>query len=277
MIHKPRDMRGQLRKCDTAAVHFLVPSASKQLHSNSQPTPDIMSSNASLTATTSPQSDCLLFKLPAELRNKIYELALHVQSSTEAAIITRRPRNPKSPTVLGLLQTCKQINSEAAGIFYSTNELMLHTDDDGPRSTRTFVQALSGKRRESITRIHIRSARQTTECISFALEWVRRLPRIESLVLDMPLGGSRERSLPAALLDARSTLQGAVSAMPTLKEIEVTDCGRPLRRKALQAYFESMLDGKGDCEWEERLSDMHKARWCVMPRWSLKAPGPRLL
>lgn len=59
------------------------------------------------------QSDSSLLALPAELRNRIYDLVF------EDCIQDVTIRRPKSQTPSNLLLTCKQAYQEAIGIYYS--------------------------------------------------------------------------------------------------------------------------------------------------------------
>lgn len=59
---------------------------------------------------------CLIFKLPAELRNRIYEHVL-VNKSREEHVLTKR--QPPPP----VLRTCQQIRLEGSSMYYSQNRL----------------------------------------------------------------------------------------------------------------------------------------------------------
>lgn len=80
---------------------------------------------------TEPASDCLLLKLPAELRNRIYELALESQPRIASL---RTPRLSSQELALeyavtftaeydmcepALLSVCREIRREAKGLFLS--------------------------------------------------------------------------------------------------------------------------------------------------------------
>ncbi|KAK3708755.1 hypothetical protein LTR37_011276 [Vermiconidia calcicola] len=73
-------------------------------------------------STPNPQAHCRLFALPAEIRNDIYSLVLTSPWPAKGALaLTPTPRDPSTLTVLSLLQTCRLINDEACGLFYSTH------------------------------------------------------------------------------------------------------------------------------------------------------------
>ncbi|GAB7361951.1 hypothetical protein MBLNU230_g1989t1 [Neophaeotheca triangularis] len=63
--------------------------------------------------------DLLLRQLPAELRNRIYELALPSQTLVKIFPSKSRAFEP------GLLQTCKQIRAEASAMFYAANSVSI--------------------------------------------------------------------------------------------------------------------------------------------------------
>ena len=66
------------------------------------------------------QDDCPLFKLPAELRNYVWELALAVEPDKHDRVEIRLARSrARKPSVLMILGTCRLINQEAAGMFIS--------------------------------------------------------------------------------------------------------------------------------------------------------------
>ncbi|KAK5115830.1 hypothetical protein LTR85_009424 [Meristemomyces frigidus] len=63
-----------------------------------------------------------LIRLPAELRNHIYELALLRGHPVEIKIYDDDVLSPVGYDVLALTRTCKQIRHESTGLFYSINE-----------------------------------------------------------------------------------------------------------------------------------------------------------
>ena len=91
------------------------------------------------TQQFTPQPQCALLRMPAEIRNAIYEFVLRLSASTGAGksgdhgnLIDIRPRvftvmdctcPTINPSVLCILQTCRQIHHEAEQIFYSSHNL----------------------------------------------------------------------------------------------------------------------------------------------------------
>ena len=98
---------------------------------------------------TAMEQDSLLLKLPAELRNRIYRTAL---VSSDALDVTDKPR----PTEPALLATCKQIRTEALGIYYSENSFLLSINifnrypGDQPDTFMTWASSLGATRRDLI-------------------------------------------------------------------------------------------------------------------------------
>lgn len=74
------------------------------------------------------------FRLPAELRNEIYSLVL----KAETPLFVSTPRYFKVKPMLRLLSVCRQIRSEAGGIFYSDNRFTFHVDPRGTRDLYTL-------------------------------------------------------------------------------------------------------------------------------------------
>ncbi|KAK4503516.1 hypothetical protein PRZ48_004431 [Zasmidium cellare] len=71
-----------------------------------------------------PQDRCHLFRLPAEIRNSIYSLALAVKPDQRGYVAIRR-RVSKPGSVLELLGTCRIIYQEASGLFYGEHRLFI--------------------------------------------------------------------------------------------------------------------------------------------------------
>lgn len=72
----------------------------------------------------------LFAKLPGEIRNHIYELALYQPSGITAFTTAPRPHLFKptdTGSILALTQTCKAIREESSTIFYEANKFILIT------------------------------------------------------------------------------------------------------------------------------------------------------
>ena len=70
-----------------------------------------------------PQPGGLLFKLPPELRNVIYELV--VTRKGKMAIVNQIISNIRSPVQPDLTRTCSKIRTEALPIFYGINTFIV--------------------------------------------------------------------------------------------------------------------------------------------------------
>lgn len=73
--------------------------------------------SVSLLTSCRKRKTCDLHRIPAEIRNRIYELVLVSDKPINA---TRRPRDAVNP----LLQVCRQVRQEALPMFYSRNTFM---------------------------------------------------------------------------------------------------------------------------------------------------------
>jgi hypothetical protein len=78
------------------------------------------------TAPTQPESHSPLLKLPAELRNRIYEYALRFDNGICQVNETAGIPEP------ALLLTSKEIRREAIGIFYAVNEVHVELESFSP-------------------------------------------------------------------------------------------------------------------------------------------------
>lgn len=95
------------------------------------------------------QAQCILFRLPLELRQRIYEEYFSIKSPKvhlKWYPTSRRGFFPVS--VLMLLEVCRRIHAEAEHIFYSANKLEYSILS--PTPTTDFFKILSPTRLESI-------------------------------------------------------------------------------------------------------------------------------
>ena len=113
--------------------------------------PDMTKLLTSLTSNTAGQGSSRLLTLPSELRNSIYEYVLadvqdnvridleggdnkvHKVKAKEPGTVSKE----ESPSRLGLLLTCRQINDEASGIAYSKMSMSLDTVFPTPEDFNT--------------------------------------------------------------------------------------------------------------------------------------------
>lgn len=87
-----------------------------------------------------------LLKLPAEIRNRIYELVF----ADSTVIIQKAQKNVYRPESIGILTACRQTYKESIGYFYS-----LTTFYGQWRTLATFVIRLSRRYAEFITSLRI--------------------------------------------------------------------------------------------------------------------------
>ncbi|KAK4542832.1 hypothetical protein LTR36_006208 [Oleoguttula mirabilis] len=108
-----------------------LPLRSRKAATSSSPLP----SQSPVVATNEPE-DWGFLKLPPELRNRIYEQHLtlrdgrhHWYREPHEVPVRYIAHGYAKPTVLALLQTCRQIRREAEAIFFSANRLEVSMRD----------------------------------------------------------------------------------------------------------------------------------------------------
>ncbi|KAK5136642.1 hypothetical protein LTR08_002656 [Meristemomyces frigidus] len=69
------------------------------------------------------------FRLPAEIRTSIYELALTDPSPVKVCLSRTGCRLNTTVNVLGLTSSCQQISKECAGLFLANNEFVVTAGD----------------------------------------------------------------------------------------------------------------------------------------------------
>jgi hypothetical protein len=127
------------------------------------------------------QDQCILFRLPAELRLRIYEQALSINSPT--VHLKWYPSNYLRPSILSILETCRRINAEAESIFYTINHFQYLTTR--PRHATAFSQSLSPVRRNAIRRITI-SVSSGSEALS-QIQELTLLSKLQTLRIERRL------------------------------------------------------------------------------------------
>ena len=117
------------------------------------------------TVKSQPQTHSALLGLPPELRNRIYEHIFYIEPTSDENGYSYVPISrdeqvyPDSPSVLALLQTCRQVLSEAEGIFYAINQVGYHAiayyddpySDADPWTFLTFIGMKRTEATESLT------------------------------------------------------------------------------------------------------------------------------
>ncbi|RDW84241.1 hypothetical protein BP6252_01831 [Coleophoma cylindrospora] len=122
-----------------------------------------------------------LFGLPVEMRIRIYELALAIDSPTVQ--LRWHPANTRNlqPSVLALLETCHRIFAEAELIFYTVNHFQYPLKS--PRGVAAvFPQTINPKRRAAIISLQV-----SVPAASAALSTIQELallPRLQRLRIE---------------------------------------------------------------------------------------------
>lgn len=174
---------------------------------------------------------CGFLALPPELRNRIY--ADHFTLVDEwfyspYKVPVRYKSWRDEPSVLALLQTCRQIRDEAEGIFFSANHLETSLSEIvGPRSV---LSMLSTVRCQSVRRLtlvlHSYERAMVSEAgktfAKMATE-LKRLCHIETLHFQLECHLDLVQAMCLVL-----TVREVVEAVKTLKEVKFSYPGREI-------------------------------------------------
>jgi hypothetical protein len=133
-----------------------------------------------LSVSRNNQDQCQLFRLPAELRLRIYNHLFLINSPT----VQRKwhPANNTNirPSVFSILETCQRINHEAEPIFYTINHLQYPLTT--PRPARNFAQTLNPYRRNAIEQLTI-LATSGADALS-TIEEIKPLSKLRKLRIE---------------------------------------------------------------------------------------------
>ncbi|KAK5121256.1 hypothetical protein LTR85_005422 [Meristemomyces frigidus] len=171
------------------------------------------------------QASCRLLALPPELRNNIFELVLTVQpDSGDAVTISHASRlDPPAPSVLAILQTCRQVRDEAQTVFYHANHLRCYYHNlglvgIGNMTQFNFLGSISPTRRAAI--------RAMTVIVSDGVEAKRavkvmqRLPGLRSLCLKVMCCNGDERYYDTILTEETALIE-ALTGVEGLEELRL--------------------------------------------------------
>lgn len=125
---------------------------------------------------TAQSGSCGLLKLPAELRNNIYELVFTVASTATTDLLYATPP-PKS-----LLSTCREIHDEAAAMykdtyrrFWTSSSFVLVMDRASVAAAKVFIEAMRDEDLDHIvhltTRYDIYGSNSSDADNPQAIEW----------------------------------------------------------------------------------------------------------
>ena len=90
----------------------------------------------------SPKMASNLLVMPAELRNKIYEIVLVSEGNVTISAATKHP---------ALLQVCHQIREEATKIYFSQNHFLVSASDSNVAVLDAWLSTTSGEEGSSIS------------------------------------------------------------------------------------------------------------------------------
>jgi len=127
----------------------------------------------------------MLLTLPPELRNRVYELALTVAPNSDGKVKVGSASSTR-PSVLAVLQSCRQIRNEAEGRFYYSHDLQLDWI-----ATLNFLENTSAKRRQAIRTVTV--AVDSPEQATAVMKQLRYTTRLKSLHFELhphPYDGS---------------------------------------------------------------------------------------
>jgi hypothetical protein len=127
------------------------------------------------------QDLCELFTLPVELRLRIYEQVLSIESpKVQLNWIAASHRQNFQPSVLSILETCRRIYVEAEPIFYSINHFVY--PNRWLRSVTGFSRTINPFRRNAVRSITI-SASSAGAALSM-IEEVTLLSKLQKLRIE---------------------------------------------------------------------------------------------
>ncbi|KAK3710713.1 hypothetical protein LTR37_010132 [Vermiconidia calcicola] len=178
------------------------------------------------------ETTCRLLALPAEIRSQIYEYVLYVP--TASGEVTIRPS--KAPSLLAILQTCRQIEDEAKCIFYNINHLRICTraiaDGDmysyeDPETLRYLTATLDTARAAAVKNLTVRLAGRRPEefCVS---EVINFFPSVTTLHIELIPDEDQTwcifATYPEEILPR---LRSNLSRLTELREVRVTTMSPP--------------------------------------------------
>ena len=167
-------------------------------------------------------------QLPSELRNLIYEhvFTVPLNSITLPSATTKEGmvdivhdasiREPPPPSVLSLLQPCRQVYDEASGIFYHINHISMYSSRLLAFSTTANLRPLRSVRTLTVV---VRLG----EDITVTLRKLRRTAALRVLKFDLePYGGKfADRSLQT-IAQERYFVRKALLCLPQIEEISLS-------------------------------------------------------
>ncbi|KAF7188935.1 hypothetical protein HII31_09858 [Pseudocercospora fuligena] len=203
--------------------------------------------------------------LPPELRNRVYDLLLHVSGPvhpskkppTSAPKRLRDGEQQPAPTsALSILVACKQIYNEAVGIFYAKTPFVFYF----PTQVTAFLLTLGPERLSSIGDITMEYDTNVSGGIAFvdlaflALKKLPKLRRLRIIMQDQLYEKMRRRHWTGATWNVEKANPGLMSGLATLFELRgVTDI--LIEDRELGREHNKIAD---DSEYPDFPGDFHK-------------------
>ena len=101
------------------------------------------------------QPDCYFFDLPAEIKNKIYELVLNDPEEATVCPFVWQLSPGKRKYGYSLTQTCRQIRQETLHMWHATNKLLFAMRSDNMKYYTSWLERRPNEIFPSIRRIHL--------------------------------------------------------------------------------------------------------------------------
>lgn len=142
-----------------------------------------------ITGLPRDQAQSKFFKLPPEIRNRIYEGTLYILTQDGVLDLTRQADWQRTQRALNILRLCRGIWEEARDTLFNVNRLMV---DFGPmrsnfgHALRAFIRQHTQPRLDAIITIAIRGIASAEHC-TVAFKLLRRMRRLETVRVDMDL------------------------------------------------------------------------------------------
>ena len=194
------------------------------------------------------ETTCRLLALPAEIRSQIYEYVLYVP--TASGEVTVRPS--QAPSVLAILQTCRQIEDEAKCVFYHINHLRICTREilhpitdcyyEDPETLRYLTATLDTARAAAVKNLTVRLAGSEPSdfCVS---EVINFFPSVTTLHIEIDPDTLYWAIFCDHLIttDILARLCSELSRLTELREVRVTTASPPWKDEGEAEQLETEL------------------------------------
>ena len=191
-----------------------------------------------------PQTQCRLLALPPEIRNRIYDYTLYV-ATTDGKVTIDKRSSAKAYSVLSLLQTCRQVNQEAEGMFYRINHLRSENLNRWSYPPN-FWYGLGERRRESIRTLTVRiwmAIRGANGIL--VVPKIHLCTNLEALNLELDTEAAETIILAERQGRGILQLQSSLASLKNLKGIRLIPpplCGWLARCKKIEAELQQAVE-----------------------------------